>query len=55
MTQIVVNLNNGASVQTIRRAIALLRGVASTTLIKTKTADERMTLAQQKIVALCNM
>lgn len=50
MTQIIVNLNNGASVQTIRRAIALLRGVASTTLIKTKTDNERKTLAQQEYV-----
>lgn len=50
MTQIMVNLDEGAATQTIRRAIGLLRGVASTTIIRTKTDDGRKTIAQQQYV-----
>lgn len=50
MTQILVNLDNGASPQTVRRAIALLRGVASTTLIENSTDEESKSRGQQRYV-----
>lgn len=50
MTQILVTLNDGAATQTVRRAIGLLRGVASTTVMKTKSEESSKTLGQQKFV-----
>ena len=50
MTQILVTLNEGAAAQTVQRAIGLLRGVASTTVMRTKTDNSKKTLAQQKYV-----
>ena len=50
MTQILITLNEGTSPQSIRRAIGLLRGVETTTLLKSKADSNSKTLAQQKFV-----
>ena len=50
MTQILVTLNEGAPTQSVRRAIGLLKGVSSTTVVKTSADNDRKTLAQQKYV-----
>lgn len=50
MTQILVTLNEDVGTRTIRRAIELLRGVASTSVMRTRSLDTQKTLAQQKYV-----
>lgn len=50
MTQILVTLNEDATTQSIRKAIEMLRGVVSTSIMKTKSTDTQKTLAQQKYV-----
>ena len=50
MTQILVTLNEGAPTQSVRRAIGMLKGVAETFVMKTKTKENQKTLTQQKYV-----
>jgi DNA replicative helicase MCM subunit Mcm2 (Cdc46/Mcm family) len=50
MTQILVTLDEGVTTQHVRKAIELLRGVVSTTVLKTKDGTNDKTLRQQKYV-----
>jgi len=50
MTQILVTLHEGAPTQTVRRAIGLLKGVAATTVMKSKAEVDRKTFEQQQFV-----
>ena len=50
MTQILVTLNEDATTLHVRKAIELLRGVVSTTVLKTKGVTNDKTLRQQKYV-----
>ena len=50
MTQILVTLDEGVNTQHVRKAIELLRGVVSTTVLKTKDGTNDKTLRQQKYV-----
>ena len=50
MTQILVKLDEGVTTQHVRKAIELLRGVVSTTVLKTKDGTNDKTLRQQKYV-----
>lgn len=50
MTQILVTLNEDAATIHVRRAIELLRGVVSTTVLKTKEETDKKKLRQQKYV-----
>ena len=50
MTQILVTLDEGVTTQHVRKAIELLRGVVSTTVLKTKGVTNDKTLRQQKYV-----
>ena len=50
MTQILVTLVKGGTTQHVRKAIELLRGVVSTTVLKTKDGTNDKTLRQQKYV-----
>lgn len=50
MTQILVTLNEDATTLHVRKAIELLRGVASTTVFKTKDEPDKKTLRQQAYV-----
>jgi DNA replicative helicase MCM subunit Mcm2 (Cdc46/Mcm family) len=50
MTRILVTLDEGVTTQHVRKAIELLRGVVSTTVLKTKDGTNDKTLRQQKYV-----
>ncbi|MBQ9676756.1 MAG: hypothetical protein IJV44_01305 [Prevotella sp.] len=50
MTQILVTLNEDVATQSVRKAIELLRGVASTMVFQNKTTSDSKTLHQQKYV-----
>ena len=50
MTQILVTLNEDATTLHVRKAIELLRGVVSTTVLKTKDESNKKTLRQQAYV-----
>lgn len=50
MTQILVTLNEGVTTQAIRKAIELMRGVATTVVLKSKATDNHKALTQQKLV-----
>ncbi len=50
MTQILVTLDEDVTTQHVRKAIELLRGVVSTTVLKTKGVTNDKTLRQQKYV-----
>ena len=50
MTQILVTLDEDVTTQHVRKAIELLRGVVSTTVLKTKSVTNDKTLRQQKYV-----
>ena len=50
MTQILVTLDEDVTTQHVRKAIELLRGVVSTTVLKTKDGTNDKTLRQQKYV-----
>lgn len=50
MTQILVTLNEDVAAQTVRKAIELLRGVASTVVFQNKGNTDKKTLRQQKRV-----
>ncbi|MBQ8711318.1 MAG: hypothetical protein IJ551_00615 [Prevotella sp.] len=50
MTQILVTLNEDVATQSVRKAISLLRGVASTMVFNSKATADSKTLRQQKYV-----
>lgn len=50
MTQILVTLNEDVTTQAIRKAIELMRGVATTVVLKSKATDNHQAFAQQKLV-----